>query len=72
LLKLSLLRGIDVCAQTLDIMADTLTELVFDEATIRARVNPSIRAADQAYDSTLKEGIPLRDACKRVAATLKT
>jgi argininosuccinate lyase len=72
LLKFPLFRGIDVCGQTLDIMAAAMAEVVFDEAAIKARVNPAIHAADQAYELALKEGIPFREAYRRVASTLKS
>jgi argininosuccinate lyase len=71
LLKFPLFRGIDVCAQTLDIMAAALTEVVFDGVAINAKVNPAIHTADQAYELALKEGIPFRDAYRRVAQSLK-
>jgi argininosuccinate lyase len=71
LLKFPLFRGIDLCAQTLDIMAAALAEVRFDEAAIKARVNPAIAAADEAYALVLKEGIPFREAYRRVAEKLK-
>jgi len=46
--------------------------VTFDEAAIKARVNPAIHAADQAYELAMKEGIPFREAYKRIAATQKT
>lgn len=52
-------------------MAAPLAEVVFDEAAIKAKVNPGIHAADQAYEPALKEGIPFREAYRRVAGTLK-
>ena len=70
LLKFPLFRGIDICGQTLDIMAAALAEVAFDEAAIKTKVNPSIHAADQAYEIALKEGIPFREAYKRVATQL--
>jgi argininosuccinate lyase len=72
LLKFPLFRGIDLCGQTLDIMAAALAEVAFDEAAIQARINPAITAADEAYALVLKEGIPFREAYKRVAEKLKT
>jgi argininosuccinate lyase len=71
LLKFPLFRGIDLCAQTLDIMAAALAEVVFDEAAIKAKTNAGIHAADQAYELALKEGIPFREAYKRVSETLR-
>jgi argininosuccinate lyase len=70
LLKLPLFRGIDLCAQTLEIMAAALAEVTFDEEAIKARVNPAIHAADQAYELAMKEGIPFREAYRRIAAGL--
>jgi len=70
LLKFPLFRGIDICAQTLDIMAAALATVEFDEAAIKVKVNPAIHAADRAYELALKEGIPFREAYKRVASSL--
>jgi argininosuccinate lyase len=72
LLKFPLFRGIDLCGATLDIMATALKEVSFDDASIRSKVNPAISAADEAYELVLKEGIPFREAYKRVAAKLKS
>jgi argininosuccinate lyase len=72
LLKFPLFRGIDICAQSLDIMAAALTEVTFDEAAINAKVNAAITAADQAYELVIKEGIPFREAYKRISVTLKS
>ncbi|MEJ0099190.1 MAG: argininosuccinate lyase [Pseudomonadota bacterium] len=72
LLKFPLFRGIDLCGQTLDIMAAALAEVSFDEAAIKAKVNPAITAADEAYALVQKEGIPFREAYRRVAEKLKT
>jgi argininosuccinate lyase len=70
LLKFPLFRGIDICGQTLDIMAAALAEVVFDEAAIKEKVNAGIHAADQAYELSLSEGIPFREAYKRISAKL--
>jgi argininosuccinate lyase len=71
LLKFPLFRGIDICSQTLDIMAAAVAEVVFDETVIKTRVNPSIHAADRAYELAQREGIPFREAYKRVAAAFR-
>ena len=71
LLKFPLFRGIDLCAQTLEIMALALPEVMFDEEAIKARVNPAIHAADQAYELAMKEGIPFREAYRRIAGTIQ-
>jgi len=72
LLKFPLFRGIDLCAQTLEIMALALPEVTFDEEAIKARVNPAIHAADQAYELAMKEGIPFREAYRRIAQGVKS
>jgi argininosuccinate lyase len=69
LLKFPLFRGIDICGQTLDIMAAALAQLTFDPAGIH--LDPGIHAADEAYALVLKEGIPFREAYQRVAAQAK-
>lgn len=47
-------------------MAVGLAEVVFDERMTKTKVNPSIHAADEGYELALKEGIPFRDAYKRI------
>jgi argininosuccinate lyase len=69
LLKFPLFRGIDICTQTLDIMATAMTQVSFDPAGIA--IDPGIHAADEAYALVLKEGIPFREAYKRVGAKAK-
>ncbi|MGC4029072.1 MAG: argininosuccinate lyase [Steroidobacteraceae bacterium] len=69
LLKFPLFRGIDICAQSLDIMAAALPQIAFNPD--RIRIDPSIHAADDAYELVLKEGIPFREAYRRVAAKSK-
>jgi argininosuccinate lyase len=71
LIKLPLFRGIDICTQTLDVMAAALPEVSFNDTAIREKVNLAINAADRAYELTLKEGIPFREAYKRIAAQQK-
>jgi argininosuccinate lyase len=66
LLKFPLFRGIDLCAQTLDIMAAALAEITFDPTGIR--IDPAIHAADEAYALVVNEGIAFREAYRRVAA----
>jgi argininosuccinate lyase len=69
LLKVPLFRGIDTCAQTLDIMAAALQAVEFDAANIR--LEPGIHAAEQANALVVSEGIPFREAYRRVGAALK-
>jgi argininosuccinate lyase len=69
LLKLPLFRGLDLCAQTLDIMTAAVAEVAFDPAGIE--IDPAIHAADEAYALVQNEGIPFREAYRRVAAKAK-
>jgi argininosuccinate lyase len=69
LLKAPLFRGIDLCHQALDIIAAALPSVAFNPD--RIRMDPSIRAADEAYALVKREGIPFREAYRRVGAKLK-
>jgi argininosuccinate lyase len=69
LLKAPLFRGIDLCAQTLDIMTAALQAVEFDVS--RIRLDPAIHAAEQANALVVAEGIPFREAYRRVGASLK-
>ncbi len=68
LLKFPLFRGIDLCMQSLDIVAAALPALSFDAA--RIRLDPAIHAAEEAYALVAKEGISFREAYRRVAGKL--
>jgi argininosuccinate lyase len=70
LLKFPLFRGIDICAQTLDITAAALPAVSFSKEAIKLKTNMAIHAADQAYELSLKEDIPFREAYKVVAKNL--
>jgi argininosuccinate lyase len=69
LLKAPLFRGIDLCLQALDIVAAALPAVAFNPA--RITMDPSIRAADEAYALVKSEGIPFREAYRRVGARYK-
>src|SRR6267154_149943 len=58
LIKVPLFRGIDVCAETLDILASALAEVNFRKDKIA--MDPSINAAAEAYELVKNEGIPFR------------
>jgi len=66
LLKAPLFRGIDSALQTLDIVAAALDALKFRPE--RIRLDPAIHAAEQAYALVVEQGIPFREAYRRVAA----
>jgi len=69
LLKAPLFRGIDLAAQSLDLLPSAIAAMAFKADKIR--LDPSIHAAEQAYAMVVEEGIPFREAYRRVAAKLK-
>ena len=70
LLKAPLFRGIDLAAETLGLLPQALDGLVFRPENIHP--DPAIHAAEAAYRLVLKEGIPFREAYRRIAAELKS
>ena len=69
LIKPPLFRGIDSCTQTLAILPSALNGVCFRPEKIR--LDPNIHAAAAANALVAKEGIPFREAYRRVAAKLK-
>src|ERR1700678_1189224 len=69
LIKPPLFRGIDSCRQTLDILPSALDGIEFKPEKIR--LDPGIHAAAAANALVAQEGIPFREAYRRVAAKLK-
>jgi argininosuccinate lyase len=69
LLKAPLFRGIDLAIQTLDLLPAAIAAMSFKPQNIE--LDPSIHAAEQAYAMVITEGIPFREAYRRVAAKLK-
>jgi len=69
LLKAPLFRGIDLAHDTLAILAAALPEVRFHPEKIR--LDPGLRAAEEAYRLVLDEGIPFREAYRRVGARLR-
>jgi argininosuccinate lyase len=65
LLKAPLFRGIDLAAETLAIMTAALPEVRFHPE--RIRLEPALRATEEAYRLVLEEGIPFREAYRRVS-----
>jgi argininosuccinate lyase len=65
LIKVPLFRGIDLCAQTLDILPPALQGVSFNKD--RIHMDPSIHAAAEANALVVKEDIPFREAYRRVA-----
>lgn len=69
LLKAPLFRGIDVALQTLDIVTTALAEVHFRPESIQ--LDPAIHAAEEANALVVSEGIPFREAYRRVGAKLR-
>ena len=69
LLKFPLFRGIDLAAATLGILPAVIAALSFRPESIR--LDPGIHAAEEANRLVVAEGIPFREAYRRVAAKLK-
>jgi argininosuccinate lyase len=65
LLKAPLFRGIDICQQTLDILPAALAGIGFRAENIT--LDPSLEAAAEANALAVNEGIPFRDAYRRIA-----
>jgi argininosuccinate lyase len=68
LLKFPLFRGIDLALATLDILPSAIAALEFRHEAIR--LDPAIHAAEEANRLVVSEGIPFREAYRRVAAKL--
>lgn len=69
LIKVPLFRGIDLCAHTLDILGPALAGVNF--RADRIRLDESIHAAAEANALVVKEGIPFREAYRRIGAKYK-
>jgi argininosuccinate lyase len=69
LIKPPLFRGIDSCLQTLSILPSALDGVSFRPENIR--LDPGIHSAAAANALVTREGIPFRDAYRRVASPIK-
>jgi argininosuccinate lyase len=69
LIKAPLFRSIDLCLEALAILPAALAGVRFRADKIR--LDPSIHAAEQAYELVVKEGLSFRDAYRRIGAQLK-
>ena len=69
LLKFPLYRAIDLALETLAILPPAIEALQFRREAIR--LDPAIHAAEEANRLVVTEGIPFREAYRRVAAKLK-
>jgi argininosuccinate lyase len=69
LLKFPLFRGIDLVAETLAILPPAIEALKFRPEAIR--LDPALHAAEEANRLAVTEGIPFREAYRRIAAKFK-
>ena len=69
LIKVPLFRAIDLAGQTLAILPAALAGIRFRPD--RIRLDPAIHAAEEANRLAVAEGIPFREAYRRIAARLK-
>jgi argininosuccinate lyase len=69
LLKVPLFRGIDIASRTLDILPPAIDAMRFRPE--RIELDPAIHAAEEANALVVKEGIPFREAYRRVGAKFK-
>ena len=69
LIKPPLFRAIDSCARTLEILPSALAGVRFHPE--RIRLDPTIDAAARANALVVAEGIPFREAYRRIAAELR-
>ncbi len=69
LIKAPLFRGIDLAGRTLGILPPAIDAIGFRRD--RIELDPAIHAAEQAYAIVVAEGIPFREAYRRVAEKLK-
>ncbi len=67
-LKAPLFRSIDLAADVLAIMAHALPNVRFRPESIT--LGPELYAAEQANDLVVKQGLPFREAYRRIAALL--
>ncbi len=69
LLKAPLFRGIDLALASTAILAPAIEAMAFVPENLR--LDPSIHAAERANRLVVEEGIPFREAYKRVGAELR-
>jgi len=70
LLKAPLFRGIDLAVASSSIVAAAIDAMSFKPENIT--MDPAIHAAERANELVVKEGIPFREAYRRVGASLRS
>jgi argininosuccinate lyase len=68
-LKAPLFRSIDLALDVFAIMAHAVPRVRFDAAAIE--LTPELFAAEEANEIVLREGVPFREAYRRIAARLR-
>jgi len=66
LIKAPLFRSIDICLESLDVMAAAIPQVKF--VPERIRLDRDIHAAAEANELVAREGIPFREAYQRIGA----
>ena len=69
LIKAPLFRSLDICHESLDIMAAAIPLVRF--VPERIRLDPDIHAAAEANELVARDGIPFREAYRRVGRKLR-
>jgi argininosuccinate lyase len=69
LIKAPLFRSLDICHESLDVMAAAIPLVRFMPA--RIRLDPDIHAAAEANALVVKDGIPFREAYRRIGRKLR-
>ena len=69
LIKAPLFRSLDICHESLDIMAAAIPLVRF--VPERIRLDPDIHAAAEANELVVKEGLPFREAYRRVGRGIR-
>ncbi len=66
LIKKPLFRGIDSVAATARLMAHAVARIEWDAARLAAAIEPSLHDAERAYRIAVDEGVPFREAYRRI------
>jgi argininosuccinate lyase len=69
LLKFPLFRGIDLALETLNLLPAAIDAMQFNREALK--LDPAIHAAEEANRLAVNEGIPFREAYRRVAAKFR-
>ena len=70
LIKRPLFRTIDLAELSLAVLGRTLEEVSFEEENTKGAMDQDLYATERAYRMVVDEGIPFREAYRRVAEEL--